>query len=344
MLLIRADASVAIGTGHVMRCLALAQAWQDAGGAVTFAMAESTPAIEDRLRREGAGLVRIDGIPGSHADGEQLIALARTLGPAWLVVDGYEFGPDYQRTLQHERFRVLLIDDLGRSGHYAADVVLNQNLSAQKYFYEDRETRTRLLLGTKYALLRREFVAALAPREVPSIARKLLVSLGGSDPDNATCRVMEALEQVAVADLQVVVVAGGSNPHLASLAEAVAKSSHSCRMLNNVTNMQELISWADLAISAAGGACWEYCALGLPAALVAVAENQVANAEALHAAGTARLLAGGLQFSIEDMARTVARLANSPEERQALSQTARSLVDGEGAARTVAVLLAEATG
>ena len=253
-------------------------------------------------------------------------------------MDGYEFGPGYQRALNNERLKVVLIDDNGRSGPYAADVVLNQNIYAQECLYKNRETHTRLLLGTKYALLRREFVPALDPREIPSIARKLLVSLGGSDPDNATCRVMEALEQVAVADLQVAVVAGGSNPHLASLADSVAKSSHSCRMLNNVTNMQELISWADLAISAAGGACWEYCALGLPAVLVAVAENQVANAEALHAAGAATLLPGGSRFAVGEMARTVARLANSPAERQALSpdraHLGRRRRSGPGGSRT----------
>lgn len=341
MLLIRADASVAIGTGHVMRCLALAQAWQDAGGLVTFVMAESTPAIEERLRSEGVGLVRIDGVTGSDFDGEQLIALARTHCPSWVVVDGYEFGADYQRALKNERLKVVLIDDNGRSGTYAADVVLNQNIHAQECLYRNRETYTQLLLGTKYALLRREFVSAKDPRKISSIGRKLLVSMGGSDPDNVTRRVMGAIEQVAVENLQVVVVAGGSNPHLASVAGSVAKSSHSCRILNNVTNMQELISWADLAISAAGTACWEYCALGLPAVLLAVAENQIPNAEALHAAGVARLVAGGSRFSISEMAQLITRLANSVSERQALSRTACTVVDGGGTGRVISTLMGE---
>ena len=105
--------------------------------------------------------------------------------------------------------------------------------------------------------------------------------------------------------------------------------------------MHELISWADLAISAAGTTCWEYCALGLPAVLVTVAENQIANAEALHASGAARLVAGGPRFALGEMTQAIALLANSPSERQSLSQTARALVDGGGAARTVSVLLAE---
>ncbi|MBZ5653917.1 MAG: UDP-2,4-diacetamido-2,4,6-trideoxy-beta-L-altropyranose hydrolase [Acidobacteriia bacterium] len=341
MLLIRADASVAIGTGHAMRCLALTQAWQDAGGRVTFVMAESTPAIEERLRSEGIGLVRIDGVPGSDFDHEQLIALARTHRPSWVVVDGYEFDAAYQRTLKNEGFKVLLIDDNGRPGSFTADVVLNQNVHAQECLYKNRETYTRLLLGPKYALLRREFVSAPDCREISSIGRKLLVSMGGSDPDNVTCRVMEAIEQVEVADLQVAVVAGGSNPHLASIGESVAKSSHSCRILNNVTDMPALISWADLAISGAGTVCWEYCALGLPAVLVAVAENQIPNAEALHAAGAARLVAGGSQFAIGEMAQLITRLVNSRSERFALSRTAHTLVDGGGAGRIISMLLGE---
>lgn len=343
MLLIRADASVAIGTGHVMRCLALAQAWQDAGGGVTFAMAESTPAIDERLGSERIGLLRINGVPGSDIDGEQLIAQARTYRPAWVVVDGYEFGEGYQRALKNERLKVVLIDDNGRSGTCAADVVLNQNIHAQECLYKNRETYTRLLLGTKYVLLRREFVHANDPREISPIGRKLLVSMGGSDPDNVTRRIMEAIEQVAVADLQVVVVAGGSNPHLASLAESVARSGNSCRILNNVTNMQELISWADLAISAAGSACWEYCALGLPAVLVTVADNQIPNAEALHTAGAAKLAGGGSRFTTGEMAQLITRLANSVPERQALSRTARALVDGGGAGRVLSILIGECT-
>jgi UDP-2,4-diacetamido-2,4,6-trideoxy-beta-L-altropyranose hydrolase len=340
-LLIRADASVAIGTGHVMRCLALAQAWQDSGGRVAFVMAESTPAIEERLGEEGVDLLRIGGVRGSALDSQQLVALARSHGPKWLVVDGYEFGSIYQRALKNERLKLVLVDDNGRSEAYAADIVLNQNIHAQECLYKNRETYTRLLLGTKYALLRREFVSAKEAREIPSIARKLLVSMGGSDPDNVTRRVMEAIEQVAIEDLEVIAVAGGSNPHLASIAGSVAESKHRSRTLNNVTNMQELICWADLAISAAGTACWEYCALGLPAILVAVAENQTANAKALHAAGAAKLISGGPRFLVDEMAQRITRLANSASERQSLSRTASTLVDGGGAGRVVSVLRGE---
>ena len=288
ILLVRADATVTSGAGHVMRCLALAQAWQDVGGRVTFAMAESTTAIEERLRSEDVGLVRIDGVPGSQRECEQLAALAGSHNASWVVVDGYGFGADYLRALKSARLKVVLIDDNGRPGMHAADFVLNQNIHAHENLYKNRETCTKLILGTKYALLRREFASGYGPREIRSVGRRILVTMGGSDPDNVTLRAIAAVDQLAVADLEVVVLVGGSNPHVESIAESVAHARQTCRILENVTNMQELISWADLAISAAGTVCWEYCALGLPAVLVAVAENQIPASDALHAAGAAR--------------------------------------------------------
>jgi UDP-2,4-diacetamido-2,4,6-trideoxy-beta-L-altropyranose hydrolase len=325
-----------------MRCLALAQAWQDAGGLTTFVMAESTTAVEERLADEGMGLLRIQGEPGNDLDSSQVRTLSRKNCPVWVVVDGYKFGEHYQRALKNEGLRVLLIDDNGRSGTYAADVVLNQNLHADENLYRERETYTRLLLGTDYALLRREFVSSRAQRAIPSAGCKLLVSMGGSDPENVTLRVLEAAEQVET-DLEVVVVTGGSNPHFDSVAAAAAKSNHCCRALKNVGNMQELISWADLAISAAGSVCWEYCALGLPALLVTVAENQIANAQALETVGAANVMAGGARFAISEMAQVVTRLVNSASERQALSEAARRLVDGGGAGRVLSVLAAGAS-
>jgi spore coat polysaccharide biosynthesis predicted glycosyltransferase SpsG len=105
--------------------------------------------------------------------------------------------------------------------------------------------------------------------------------------------------------------------------------------------MQELMSWADLTISAAGTTCWECCALGLPAILVVVADNQILNAEALRAAGAVKLVSGGSQFPIGEMAQLITSLANSPSERQTLSQTASALVDRGGTRRVLSILMGD---
>ena len=106
ILLIRADGSLAIGTGHVMRCLALAQAWRDAGGDAVFAMADATPALEERLRNEGFEVARAAVQVGSVADAEETAQLAHKHGASWVVVDGYEFGEGYQASLKKRGSRL----------------------------------------------------------------------------------------------------------------------------------------------------------------------------------------------------------------------------------------------
>ena len=140
-------------------------------------------------------------------------------------MDGYQFDAAYQKALTRRGPQVCwCLDDNGDAGYYWADLVLNQNIHAQADWYADRAPHTRLLLGTRYALLRREFLglARLATRDAPESAYKMLVTLGGSDPDNVTLKVLEALSLVPAERLEATVVIGGGNPHRASL-EAAAK-------------------------------------------------------------------------------------------------------------------------
>ena len=155
-LLIRADASTRIGTGHVMRCLALAQAWEDSGRRAAFAMGMDAPALEDRLRSDGMEVVHLSAEPGSLEDAEMTADIAQKMGAGWAVVDGYHFGSDYQRIIKESGLRLLFIDDNGHADHYYADIVLNQNLHANEELYRKREPYTKLLFGTEYVLLRRE--------------------------------------------------------------------------------------------------------------------------------------------------------------------------------------------
>src|SRR6478752_3505281 len=131
-LIIRADASVAMGTGHVMRCLALAQAWQDQGGECIFAMAETTAASEGRIRGEKFEVTPVRGYPGTLQDAEQLVQLALAHDATWVVVDGYQFDVEYQRRLKAAGLKVLVVDDTGHAGAYVADLVLDQNAHATK--------------------------------------------------------------------------------------------------------------------------------------------------------------------------------------------------------------------
>ena len=334
-LLLRADASTAIGAGHVMRCLALAQAWQEAGGAACFAAVELPDGLAARLAAERIALRRLHAAPGSRADAEQTAALARELGATWVVEDGYPFDADYQRNIKDAGLRLVAIDDYGHAGRYVADLVLNQNIYAAESLYPNRAPDTRLLLGTRYALLRREFSPWQAwQRTIAPIGRKILVTLGGSDPGNVTATVLEALLGVDLADLETIVVVGAGNPHLATL-EARLQGRPGFQLQYHVSDMPALMAWADIAISASGSTCWELAFLGLPSLLVVLADNQAPIADRLDACGAAINLGWHASLTSGAIAGAVTQLASAPERRAHLAGQMRALVDGRGATRVL---------
>jgi UDP-2,4-diacetamido-2,4,6-trideoxy-beta-L-altropyranose hydrolase len=322
-----------------MRCLALAQAWQDSGGHSTFAMAESSPSLDRRLCAEGLEVERLSVDAGTAADAERTANIASREGADWIVVDGYQFGSSYQSVLKAAGFKSLFVDDYGHADHYYADLVLNQNASARASLYEKREAKTRLLLGTHYCLLRREFDRWREwSREIAPVGHRVLVTMGGSDPDNFTERAVEALKSIEDERLEVTIVAGGSNSHSESLERFASGAGTRIVFRHDVSNMAELMANADLAISAAGTTCWEMCRLGLPALLIDLADNQTPTARDLHQRECAIHLGSQKEVSTERLAEEVQRLQSSPEVRQAMSRHGRELVDGEGARRIVSLL------
>lgn len=335
---------MAIGSGHVMRCLALAQAWEDAGGRAIFAMAQATPAIEERLRSEGFEVARVQAPVGSAADAEQTAELAHQRGASWVVVDSYEFGAEYQANLKSRSMKVLFIDDNGHAAHYSADLVLNQNTHASESLYSNREPYTRLLLGARYVLLRREFERWRNwKREIPLHGRKILITMGGSDPDNLTSRAIQALMEARIEGLEAMVVVGGSNPHLESVQRLAAQCGESVRLLRDPSNIPDLMAWADLAVIAGGGTLWELLFMGCP--VLSYARNPVQNQiiSQLSEEG----IVGGLGYTQESSQAgktALIELANSQERRARCSQLARERIDGHGAGRVFELLVSGGVG
>jgi UDP-2,4-diacetamido-2,4,6-trideoxy-beta-L-altropyranose hydrolase len=339
ILLVRADATVTSGTGHAMRCLALAQAWQHAGGDVIFAMAQSTAAIRARLQSEQIKIVAIDAEPGSAFDIQQTVAMALFHNAEWLVVDGYHFNAYYVSELQKVR-PVLLLDDNGETDFYSADLVLNQNIHADADMYVKRAPHTRLLLGPRYMLLRNEFAAYQHwMRKVPEHGTRLLLTMGGSDPKDLTPSLLSALSNLSIDNLQIRVIVGGSAENWRSVAKIAEKFSDRVELMSNVANMADLMAWADLAIAGAGTTCWEMCLLGLPAILVIVAENQRLIAEHLAMLGVAVMAGRAESLDSAFLAQITTELLEDGARRLKMSQLARQLVDGLGRERVRAALL-----
>lgn len=331
-LVIRADAGARMGTGHVMRCLALAQAWKKLNRDVFLVAAHISPLMGLRIVQDGVGVLRIDALVGTAEDAQATIDLARQHGAAWVVIDGYQFGADYQRRLKEAGCRVLFVDDYGHARHYCADLVLNQNLSACEEWYTNRESYTRLLLGTKYVLLRQQFsVYRNWQREIPAVARKVLVTLGGGDPDNVTSKVIEA---VGGLEVEVKIVVGGSNPNIEKIKADQRKLRRS-ELITDAKNMPDLMAWADVAVSAGGTTSWELAFMGLPAVLLVLADNQRGIAEGLDSAGVARNLGWHMDASESTIRRVLGQILLDSAWRETSSQAARRLVDGRGVSEVV---------
>jgi len=340
-LLIRAEASAQIGWGHVMRCLALAHTWQDRGGKCMFATADLLPSLEGRLHSEKISVALIGASPGGEDDAKQLAELARQKNARWIVVDGYQFGVDYQRVLKNAGHRVLAVDDYACIGTHVADIVLDQNAGASENLYANTALGSKLLLGSRYAVLRREFKRWRNwKRETPPTAKKMLITMGGSDPQNLTLRAIQTLNSIHAEGIEAIVVVGSNNPHIQELNELARNARHRIQIETDPLNMAELMAWADVAISSAGSTCWEMCMMGLPAIIIEVAENQRPIAQELNARGIC-LRIPLAEANSGNIAAKLEPLLSSMERRKQMSSGGQKLIDGHGAERLIAAMQIE---
>jgi UDP-2,4-diacetamido-2,4,6-trideoxy-beta-L-altropyranose hydrolase len=335
-LIIRADATSESGTGHVIRCLALAQVWRAQGGKVVFISHCESEALRQRIRAEG---IDLHALVKSYPDSfdwnftQDILDQIKSGAPKshpWLTVDGYHFDAAYQEGVKGAGYNLLWIDDYGQAEHYYADLVLNQNISAAASWYAHREPYTRLLMGPRYALLRREFERWQGwQRQIPARAGKVLVTLGGADQNNVTLKVIQALSRVNIPDLKARIVVGPANPHLASVKKAIANDAR-LHLFTNLDDMSSLMAWADISISAGGSTCWELAFMGLPFLIIVTANNQRANAEALARQGIGLNLGWQQDLSVEKVSSQVRSLMIDSGWRSLMARKGKQLVDGHG--------------
>lgn len=339
-ILFRADGGPGIGIGHVMRCIALAKALQEKGLSTVFVTAVADPLTLEKLRMRGNEVVCLSVSPGSKKDAIETHHLAFERKVAWVVLDGYQFGADYQLNMRSPKWSLLTIDDHVHATHYHADVLLNQNIAANEALYSCRDEYTKLLLGPKYALLRPEFLPWRSwERKNPSIAHRVLITLGGSDPENLTASVISALDLTTLKDLQAVIVVGPSNKHLDEITSLVRSTSTQTELIVDSTDMPSLMAWADVAISAAGSTAWELCFMGLPSLLIVLAPNQLEIAKGLDVAGAAHCLGEAKDMNPVFIASRLDRIASNATFRENLARKGSMIVDGQGAERVASVMM-----
>lgn len=296
--------------------------------------------LRERVRHEGFRWVTVPGPHPAPVDLETTLpALSEhcTSSGRWVVLDGYHFDEEYQRALRAAGHRVLVIDDTGHLPRYHADILLNQNTISGSIHYRT-DPRTHLLMGSRYVLLRREFLDWKAEeRRHPEPAENILVTLGGADPDNVTRSVIDALGGLSLPRLSVRAIVGASNPHRKSLEHCASSAGFDCRLMEATDRMPQWMAWADMAVSAAGTTCWEMAFMGLPNLAVVLAENQRAVASTLRSAGCSVVQedsgdTGALHAALGGLIRDGRR-------RERMSRMGRELIDGLGGRRVVELLL-----
>jgi len=335
----RADASIGLGSGHVMRCLTLADALQARGSQTRFLCRQQPGHLGDLIRSRGHAL---DWLPDSGADAEDSAAALAADAPwDWLVVDHYALGADWEWAQRGLAKNILAIDDLADRAH-GCDLLLDQNLQETGRYDARLPADCRLLIGPRYALLRPQFAAARRRQAVRTgRVRRLLVFFGGADAGGETLKALAALELLGRNGPEVDVVIGQANPYHVAIAAA-------CRALpgavlhRQVEDMARLMTAADLFLGAGGGSSWERCCLGLPALVLATASNQIAQSTALAQTGAQLYLGPARAVNATHLARALASLIDLPDLLIHMARQGQSLVDGLGAPRVADHLLAEA--
>lgn len=353
----RVDASLQIGTGHVMRCLTLADALAAKGAGCQFICRAHERNLIGFIRSKGhvvhslpvaseagvtSGLVPAQTDATAHAgwlgatqagDADACARILAPLRPDWLVVDHYALDGTWERALAPLCARLMVIDDLADRPH-ACDLLLDQTHGRDQVDYRPHvPAACRVLCGAQYALLRPEF-AALRPhslqRRAQPALRELLVNMGGVDRGNATGAVLQALRTCPLPpDCRITVVMGATAPWL----EAVETQAHTMpwptRVLVGVSDMAQLMADSDLAIGAAGATSWERCCLGLPTIMLVLADNQRKIAQGLERSGAAKLVTLDHALSEQLQALLLPMVADAATLFR-VSQWAASVVDGSG--------------
>lgn len=327
-----------MGYGHLVRSHALAQAWQEEGGAVLLLTAAT-----DLPSEIAHGSVSIERLAAAHPDPRDLEGVRSSIGAragCWVACDGYHFDRRYADAVMGAGARLLFVADGPARVPPRTDAVLDQTIGAARESYPSTG-HGRLLLGPRYALLRPAFAAPPARRRTRDEDR-VLVLTGASDPTGLAPRIIRALRGIAGSRLRVEVVVGAGSPHEEAVRrEAALGLSGRFAVLRDPPDIAALMREADLAVSGGGTTCWELCAMGVPMILITVADNQLPATTGLARAGAALHLGADPEVSDTQIVTAVLELLADPGRREELSRHARSVTDGRGASRVVRVLRGE---
>ncbi len=344
--IIRADASTAIGIGHVMRMMALSSALIEQQWQVVFYCQTCPEHLLKSISAAGANWALLPAqLADQEAQAKYLAGEADRLGASLIVLDGYQFDEDYQMQVSKSQALTLILDDYQHCQWYHTDFILNQNPGTKDWHYRCSNPTVRMLLGTDYVLLRPQF------NSVKSSTKsyfRLVITMGGGDEANISGRIVDAASKALISlckgdknRYQLTLICGSANPHAKSLnaqIEKLQKAGDGCHyeLLKDVEEMAEIFSSASLVISAGGGTVWEVACLGVANMVVITAENQT-NVTQFADQGAIVSLGRVSEINFDLLPKTIVDFVLS-ENFDKMPARAKSLIDGRGAQRVVEAL------
>lgn len=360
----RTDASLDIGTGHVMRCLTLADALRASGAHCHFICREHPGNLLEQIRQHGFSVHGLpagseDALPNdltdvarsNHAawlgsywenDAAQTRASGGKMEVDWLVVDHYALDERWERAMRPICHKLMVIDDLADRLHNC-DLLLDQNLGRKVLDYAHLVPNDcTVIAGPNYAMLRPEFAALRdysLRRRATSQLKHLLITMGGVDKADATGQILDALNDCPLPeDSRITVVMGSHAPWLERVQLLADRMSRPTEVKVNVSDMARLMADSDLAIGAAGSTSWERSCLGLPSLIGVIADNQRAIAEALHLIGAARVF--NIKAGKQAIHELIGAIYSDFSTLARMSISAAGITDGCGTSRAVAQMQA----
>jgi UDP-2,4-diacetamido-2,4,6-trideoxy-beta-L-altropyranose hydrolase len=326
-----------MGTGHLMRCLALADELRNKSHKITFICRELTGNLISLIKYSVLVLPKnnsfqtndfyLNWLGATQAQDAQQTIEVIDKNIDLLIVDSYALDEDWHQALKQYTKKIMVLDDLANR-QFDCDILLNQNLGSQAEDYQSKvPDNCELLLGCNYALLRPEFTElrnqALEKRKDTKEIKNILVSLGGSDPENLTYEILQYL-----GSFNVIVVLGATSPHTKTIVNYAKNKS--IEVIINANNMAELMLRSDLAIGAGGSTSWERCCLGLPTLLYITADNQRKIATSLEQLGVV-IIVRNLKDDLQE-------IVNNINFWQGMSIKSKNICNGNGAINTMKLI------
>lgn len=338
-LLVRADASSELGSGHVLRSLALTDELRRRGGEAVFVCVDAPGHLAEWIWERGYAVRTIQAQCSPAADAQAMREAAAADGPFdWLWVDHYHLDARWEKAARGVARRIAAIDDMADRPHDVDLFVDYTHPFSEATLYDTLlPAGTSRLIGHEYVFLRQEFTEHPVPVHDYSKVKRILVMLGGSDPPGMTDMVLDALDASAFAGVSVDVAVGLSNLRLAGLRRRLTESPNRKLHVQH-PRPSDLMREADLCIGAGGMTSWERCYLGLPTLAIVIADNQVNITNMMAGYGALRDLGRGERLTIPKL-QNYLRCAISDEAwRRSSGMVGQRLTDGHGVFRVINAL------